>query len=75
MGDPFERADGRAARRPRPVGGREGRKVVFGTARTTTAVPADHAARLAPLTDTDVDELLTAPRCATEAPHRSTRPP
>ncbi|WP_411124210.1 acetate--CoA ligase family protein [Streptomyces sp. x-19] len=46
-----------------------GALVVFGTARTTTAFPADHATRLAPLTDTDVDELLTAPRCA-PAPFR-----
>ncbi|MGW5118588.1 acetate--CoA ligase family protein, partial [Streptomyces noursei] len=41
-----------------------GALVVFGSGGTTTALLADHAARLAPLTDTDVDELLTAPRCA-----------
>ncbi|AJC52983.1 acyl-CoA synthetase [Streptomyces sp. 769] len=33
-------------------------------ARRGTELLADHAARLAPLTDTDVHELLTAPRCA-----------
>ncbi|QHC22747.1 bifunctional acetate--CoA ligase family protein/GNAT family N-acetyltransferase [Streptomyces sp. GS7] len=41
-----------------------GALVVFGLGGTTSELPADHAARLAPLTDTDVHELLTAPRCA-----------
>ncbi|MFJ7965621.1 GNAT family N-acetyltransferase [Streptomyces sp. NPDC096324] len=31
---------------------------------TATEVLADHAARLAPLIDRDVHELITAPRCA-----------
>jgi acyl-CoA synthetase (NDP forming) len=38
--------------------------VLFGLGGTATDVLADHAARLAPLTDTDVAELLDAPRCA-----------
>ena len=38
--------------------------VLFGLGGTATDVLADHAARLAPLTDTDVAELLAAPRCA-----------
>ncbi len=38
--------------------------VLFGLGGTATDVLADHAARLAPLTDTDVDDLLDAPRCA-----------
>ncbi|MGV4928125.1 GNAT family N-acetyltransferase (plasmid) [Streptomyces sp. BHT-5-2] len=41
-----------------------GALVVFGSGGTTSELLADHAARLAPLTDTDVHELLTAPRCA-----------
>ncbi|PJE95120.1 GNAT family N-acetyltransferase [Streptomyces carminius] len=38
--------------------------VLFGLGGTATDVLADHAARLAPLTDRDVRDLLTAPRCA-----------
>ncbi|MFF4223492.1 GNAT family N-acetyltransferase [Streptomyces abikoensis] len=38
--------------------------VLFGQGGTATDVLADHAARLAPLTAYDVDDLLTAPRCA-----------
>jgi acyl-CoA synthetase (NDP forming) len=38
--------------------------VLFGLGGTATDVLADHAARLAPLTDRDVHDLLTAPRCA-----------
>ncbi|GGZ19483.1 bifunctional acetate--CoA ligase family protein/GNAT family N-acetyltransferase [Streptomyces poonensis] len=38
--------------------------VLFGLGGTATEVLADHAARLAPLTDTDVHDLITAPRCA-----------
>lgn len=38
--------------------------VLFGHGGTATEVLADHAARLAPLTDHDVHELITAPRCA-----------
>ncbi|GEC02694.1 hypothetical protein SSP24_03490 [Streptomyces spinoverrucosus] len=38
--------------------------VLFGLGGTATELLADHAARLAPLTDTDVRDLLTAPRCA-----------
>lgn len=38
--------------------------VLFGLGGTATDVLADHAARLAPLTDRDVHELITAPRCA-----------
>ncbi|MFB7242009.1 GNAT family N-acetyltransferase [Streptomyces populi] len=38
--------------------------VLFGLGGTTTDVLADHAARLAPLTDRDVHELITSPRCA-----------
>ncbi|MEU7166752.1 GNAT family N-acetyltransferase [Streptomyces morookaense] len=38
--------------------------VLFGQGGTATEVLADHAARLAPLTPYDVDDLLTAPRCA-----------
>ncbi|MEU3885080.1 GNAT family N-acetyltransferase [Streptomyces sp. NPDC029041] len=38
--------------------------VLFGLGGTATEVLADHAARLSPLTDTDVHELITAPRCA-----------
>ncbi|MFE3647383.1 GNAT family N-acetyltransferase [Streptomyces sp. NPDC059152] len=41
-----------------------GALVVFGSGGTTSELLADHAARLAPLTDTDVHDLLTAPRCA-----------
>ncbi|MFF3518263.1 GNAT family N-acetyltransferase [Streptomyces sp. NPDC002573] len=37
--------------------------VLFGLGGTATEVLADHAARLAPLTDHDVHELITAPRC------------
>lgn len=38
--------------------------VLFGLGGTATEVLADHAARLAPLTDRDVHELITSPRCA-----------
>ncbi|MFE2092348.1 GNAT family N-acetyltransferase [Streptomyces sp. NPDC059460] len=38
--------------------------VLFGLGGTTTEVLADHAARLAPLTDHDVHDLITSPRCA-----------
>jgi acyl-CoA synthetase (NDP forming)/GNAT superfamily N-acetyltransferase len=38
--------------------------VLFGHGGTATEVLADHAARLAPLTDHDVHDLITAPRCA-----------
>ncbi|MGY4967860.1 acetate--CoA ligase family protein [Streptomyces nigrescens] len=41
-----------------------GALVLFGLGGTTSELLADHAARLAPLTDTDICELLTAPRCA-----------
>lgn len=41
-----------------------GALVLFGLGGTTSELLADHAACLAPLTDTDVHELLTAPRCA-----------
>lgn len=38
--------------------------VLFGLGGTATEVLADHAARLAPLTDHDVHDLIIAPRCA-----------
>ncbi|WP_030681147.1 bifunctional GNAT family N-acetyltransferase/acetate--CoA ligase family protein [Streptomyces sp. NRRL B-1347] len=38
--------------------------VLFGLGGTATEVLADHAARLAPLTDHDAHDLITAPRCA-----------
>ncbi|MQY14542.1 hypothetical protein SRB5_47100 [Streptomyces sp. RB5] len=38
--------------------------VLFGLGGTSTELLADHAARLAPLTDRDVQELITTPRCA-----------
>ncbi|MFE7068870.1 GNAT family N-acetyltransferase [Streptomyces sp. NPDC057620] len=38
--------------------------VLFGLGGTATEVLADHAARLAPLTDRDVHDLITTPRCA-----------
>jgi hypothetical protein len=38
--------------------------VLFGSGGTATEVLADHAARLAPLTDVDVRDLMLAPRCA-----------
>lgn len=38
--------------------------VLFGLGGTATEVLADHAGRLAPLTDNDVHDLITAPRCA-----------
>ncbi|MDB1087305.1 GNAT family N-acetyltransferase [Streptomyces sp. ACA25] len=38
--------------------------VLFGLGGTATELLADHAARLAPLTDRDVDDLIGAPRCA-----------
>jgi acyl-CoA synthetase (NDP forming)/GNAT superfamily N-acetyltransferase len=38
--------------------------VLFGLGGTATEVLADHAARLAPLTDVDARELLRSPRCA-----------
>ncbi|MEW1653993.1 GNAT family N-acetyltransferase [Streptomyces sp. NPDC093707] len=41
-----------------------GALVVFGAGGTTSELLADHAARLAPLTGTDIHELLTTPRCA-----------
>ncbi|MFG2859221.1 GNAT family N-acetyltransferase [Streptomyces sioyaensis] len=41
-----------------------GALLLFGLGGTTSELLADHAARLAPLTDTDIHELITAPRCA-----------
>ncbi|MGC0328000.1 acyl-CoA synthetase (NDP forming)/L-amino acid N-acyltransferase YncA [Streptomyces sp. SAI-170] len=38
--------------------------VLFGLGGTATEVLADHAARLAPLTDHDVHDVITSPRCA-----------
>ncbi|MGV9350697.1 bifunctional acetate--CoA ligase family protein/GNAT family N-acetyltransferase [Streptomyces spiralis] len=38
--------------------------VLFGLGGTATELLADHAGRLAPLTDRDVRELLTSPRCS-----------
>ncbi|GAA2246457.1 bifunctional GNAT family N-acetyltransferase/acetate--CoA ligase family protein [Streptomyces indiaensis] len=38
--------------------------ILFGLGGTATEVLADHAARLAPLTDLDAQSLITAPRCA-----------
>ncbi|MFF7160191.1 GNAT family N-acetyltransferase [Streptomyces sp. NPDC008086] len=38
--------------------------VLFGLGGTATEVLADHTARLAPLTDHDVHDLITSPRCA-----------
>ncbi|MDQ0958114.1 acyl-CoA synthetase (NDP forming)/GNAT superfamily N-acetyltransferase [Streptomyces sp. B4I13] len=38
--------------------------VLFGLGGTATELLADHAARLAPLTDQDVHDLITSPRCA-----------
>ncbi|MGW2817385.1 bifunctional acetate--CoA ligase family protein/GNAT family N-acetyltransferase [Streptomyces sp. NPDC001415] len=38
--------------------------ILFGLGGTATEVLADQAARLAPLTDLDVHDLITAPRCA-----------
>ncbi|MGA5037802.1 GNAT family N-acetyltransferase [Streptomyces capoamus] len=38
--------------------------VVFGLGGTATELLADHAARLAPLTDLDVHDLLNSPRCS-----------
>ena len=38
--------------------------VLFGLGGTATEVLADHAARLAPLTDRDVHDLIISPRCA-----------
>ncbi|MFP3986679.1 bifunctional GNAT family N-acetyltransferase/acetate--CoA ligase family protein [Streptomyces sp. E11-3] len=38
--------------------------VLFGLGGTATEVLADHAGRLAPLTDHDVHDLITSPRCA-----------
>ncbi|MEV6481866.1 GNAT family N-acetyltransferase [Streptomyces sp. NPDC051576] len=38
--------------------------VLFGLGGTATEILADHAARLAPLTDDDVHDLITSPRCA-----------
>ncbi len=38
--------------------------VLFGLGGTATELLADHAARLAPLTDRDVHALITSPRCA-----------
>ncbi|MFF3612039.1 GNAT family N-acetyltransferase [Streptomyces sp. NPDC002580] len=41
-----------------------GALVLFGLGGTATEILADHAARLAPLTDREVHELITSPRCA-----------
>lgn len=38
--------------------------VVFGLGGSASELLADHAARLAPLTDLDVHDLLTSPRCS-----------
>nr|WSY51040.1 GNAT family N-acetyltransferase [Streptomyces sp. NBC_00886] len=38
--------------------------VLFGLGGTATEILADHTARLAPLTDHDVHDLITSPRCA-----------
>ncbi len=38
--------------------------VVFGLGGTATEMFSDRAARLAPLTDLDVHDLITSPRCA-----------
>ncbi|TQK50018.1 acyl-CoA synthetase (NDP forming) [Streptomyces sp. SLBN-118] len=38
--------------------------VLFGLGGTATELLADHAARLAPLTDHDAHDLITSPRCA-----------
>lgn len=38
--------------------------VLFGLGDTATEILADHASRLAPLTDHDVHDLITARRCA-----------
>ncbi|MGV9560431.1 bifunctional acetate--CoA ligase family protein/GNAT family N-acetyltransferase [Streptomyces sp. NPDC003522] len=38
--------------------------VLFGPGGTAAEVPPDRAARLAPLTDHDVHDLITSPRCA-----------
>lgn len=38
--------------------------LLFGLGGTASDVLADHAARLAPLTDVDAHDLVTAPRCA-----------
>ncbi|MFB8181951.1 GNAT family N-acetyltransferase [Streptomyces sp. NPDC055966] len=38
--------------------------VVFGLGGTATELLADHAARLAPLTELDAHDLLTSPRCS-----------
>ncbi|MEV4439550.1 GNAT family N-acetyltransferase [Streptomyces sp. NPDC049577] len=38
--------------------------VLFGQGGTATDVLADHAARLAPLTTSDVDDLIATPRCS-----------
>ncbi|MFD7663825.1 GNAT family N-acetyltransferase [Streptomyces sp. NPDC059788] len=49
--------------------------VLFGLGGTATEILADHAARLAPLTDRDVHALITAPRCAPLLfGHRTGRP-
>lgn len=42
---------------------------------TATELLADHAARLAPLTDRDAHSLLTAPRSAPRLPGRRARGP
>ncbi|MFE6687490.1 GNAT family N-acetyltransferase [Streptomyces sp. NPDC057743] len=44
-----------------------GALVVFGSADTPGALLTDHVARLAPLTDTDLHDLLTTPHCAPPA--------
>ncbi|MEW2433273.1 GNAT family N-acetyltransferase [Streptomyces caniferus] len=41
-----------------------GALLLFGLGGTLSELLADHAARLAPLTDTDIHELMGAPRCA-----------
>ncbi|MGW3017453.1 bifunctional acetate--CoA ligase family protein/GNAT family N-acetyltransferase [Streptomyces longwoodensis] len=49
--------------------------VLFGAGGTATEVLADHAARLAPLTDHDVHDLITSPRCAPLLLGGAGRPP
>ncbi|MGW7520111.1 bifunctional acetate--CoA ligase family protein/GNAT family N-acetyltransferase [Streptomyces sp. NPDC054796] len=49
--------------------------ILFGLGGTATELLADHAARLAPLTDQDVHDLITSPRCAPLLfGHRGTQP-
>ena len=49
--------------------------VVFGLDESATGVPGDHAARLAPLTDADADELIQAARAASLLSGHRGRPP